>query len=227
MLQSMYDSTDRIADAIEQLIGYLGLDDSLETGISPLDERWDTQDTNSVAFSPYSASSENSLPAINNWSDVLLRRRSCYLRIVLTLDIMFSKGEFPKETDFPECLQTSHLSAYLPLYKTNSGRHSIERTARTGSWDNQSNTQEMNEGSNNENNGTVIGAPITPNSTAPPCRISALPRRGAQNRHVPGSGFQDVISPRMEFANASAEVQDVINPRLESWGYGVTSTDCS
>lgn len=137
MLQSMYDSTDRVSDAIDQLIGYLALDDSLETnGISPLAEGRDTQDTSPVAFSSYSASSENSSSTINDWSDVLLRRRSCYLRIVMTLDITFSKGEFPKEADFPECLQTSHLSAYLPLYKTNSGKHSVEGTARTESWDN-------------------------------------------------------------------------------------------
>lgn len=134
VLQSIYDSTDRVSDAIEQLIGYLGPDDSLEpTRVSPLAERRDTQDTSSVAFSSYSASSEYFSPTVNDWRDVLLRRRSCYLRIVMTLDITFSLGEFPKETDFPECLQTSHLSAYLPLYKTKSGKQSIEGTAQTGS----------------------------------------------------------------------------------------------
>lgn len=118
VLQSMYDSTDRVSDAIEQLIGYLGPDDLLQnTRSSTIAESWETQCSSPAIFSSNSASSETSSSTINDWSDVLLRRRSCYLRIVITLDIAFSKGRYPKETDFPEPLQSSHLAAYLPLYR--------------------------------------------------------------------------------------------------------------
>ncbi|PQM43872.1 hypothetical protein VE01_10768 [Pseudogymnoascus verrucosus] len=118
VLQSIYDSTDRVSDAIEQLIAYFGPDDLLENTRAPtLAGSWETQYSSPATFSSNSASAETSSSTINDWSDVLLRRRSCYLRIVMTLDITFSKGEFPKETDFPDPLQTSQLAAYLPLYR--------------------------------------------------------------------------------------------------------------
>lgn len=118
VFQSIYDSTDRVSDAIEQLIGYFGPDDLSEnTRAATLAGSWETQYSSPATFSSNSASAETSSSTINNWSDILLRRRICYLRIVMTLDITFSKGEFPKETDFPDALQTSHLAAYLPLYR--------------------------------------------------------------------------------------------------------------
>jgi hypothetical protein len=116
MLQSQYDGTDRVSDYLEKLVRSLAADNAAKFPGAHFLERRGFGETNSVADSPSSATSEKT--GINDWGDVFLRRTNCYLRIVTTVDLSFSKGEFPEESDFPANLSSSKLTPILPLYRT-------------------------------------------------------------------------------------------------------------
>jgi hypothetical protein len=113
VLQSQYDGTDRVSDYIEKLIRYLATGNPIKPTTMSCNERYNAGGNH---IQP-SAIPEKSGPIINDWSDVFLRRTNCYLRIVTTVDLSFSRGEFPQESDFPAILNSSKLSAILPLYR--------------------------------------------------------------------------------------------------------------
>jgi hypothetical protein len=113
VLQTHYDGTDRVSDAIERLIRYLAVNNSLRGN-----------DGSGMAHRPNAHSSghgissqvSNSRQGVAEWGDVLVALPNCYLRIVITLDLSIARGEFPDERDFPSWLQTSRLANVLPLY---------------------------------------------------------------------------------------------------------------
>jgi hypothetical protein len=118
VLQTHYDGTDRVSDAIERIIRYLAVNNHIKINDnSGYSDRRDSNVQNS------SVSSTGSRPGqgVTEWGDVLIRLPYCYLRAVVTLDLAVSKGEYPEESDFPLCLQTNVLATMLPLYRMSQG----------------------------------------------------------------------------------------------------------
>jgi hypothetical protein len=72
---------------------------------------------NSGLASPFSTANEKPGQPIRDWGDLFVRRTSCYMRTVVTVDLAFCKGKFPEEYDFPLNLRSDKLSAVLPLYR--------------------------------------------------------------------------------------------------------------
>jgi hypothetical protein len=118
VLQSQYDGTDRVSDYIEKVIKYLAVETRSNDGTTTYyTDRSDIGENNPVLDSPSSTAYEKPGSTINDWGDVFMRRTNCYLRTVLTVDLSFSKGQFPEEHDFPMNLRSEKLSAVLPLYR--------------------------------------------------------------------------------------------------------------
>lgn len=114
VLQTQYDGTDRVSDAIERIIRYLAVNNNVKSIDSyEYSDRRDSHLQNHTVSSTSTASE----PIVTEWGDVLIRLPTCYLRIVMTLDLAVSKGEYPEEADFPLCLQTARLANSLPLYR--------------------------------------------------------------------------------------------------------------
>ena len=107
VLQTQYDGTDRVSDAIERIIRYLAVNNNVKSIDSyEYSDRRDSHLQNHTVSSTSTASE----PIVTEWGDVLIRLPTCYLRIVMTLDLAVSKGEYPEEADFPLCLQTARLA---------------------------------------------------------------------------------------------------------------------
>jgi hypothetical protein len=118
VLQTHYDGTDRVSDAIERIIRYLAVINHIK--ISDNSAYTDGRDSH-VQNSSVSSTGSRSGQAVTEWGDVLIRLPYCYLRVVVTLDLAVSKGEYPEESDFPLCLQTKVLANILPLYRMSQG----------------------------------------------------------------------------------------------------------
>jgi len=137
VLQTQYDGTDRVSDAIERIIRYLAVNNYVKSNDSyGFSDRHDSHGQNRSVGSIGPAPE----PVVTEWGDVLIRLPNCYLRIVVTLDLAVSKGEYPEENDFPLCLQTTRLANSLPLYRMglSQGDLSNESTIRVqntvGRW---------------------------------------------------------------------------------------------
>ena len=98
-LQSQYDVTDTVSENIGKMVEHMSLD-------SP-DTQSETPSTHSEADLGSLASKSTEDPSVvQDWGDVLLRQPKLYLRLTTTMDLSMSKGNFPKDSDFPVALQS-------------------------------------------------------------------------------------------------------------------------
>jgi hypothetical protein len=167
VLQTQYDGTDRVSDAIERIIRYLAINNYGKSNDSyGYSDRHDPHGQSRIVGSTGAARE----PVVSEWGDVLIRLPNCYLRIVVTLDLAVSKGEYPEEKDFPSCLQTTRLANSLPLYRMglNQGDHSNESTIRVqntvGRWHGR-NANVGYDKSGSCNSGAATDAPSTSSIT--------------------------------------------------------------
>ena len=117
VLQSHYDGTDRVSDAIERVIRHLAINRSTDATQTNDSSKYNTQYRDRVQ--DREGERERAQQRVTEWGDVLVRRPGCYLRIAMTLDLAMSRGEYPDEQAFPVWLQTSSLASSLPLCGAN------------------------------------------------------------------------------------------------------------
>lgn len=152
---------------------------------------------------------------INDWSDVFLRRTNCYLRIVTTVDLSFSKGEFPEESDFPAILNSSKLSAILPLYGMDPGTFKNKDSTRSGNPPTNGEIQ-MKPDTNHANFNSKTGYNPTSSTGVPPTTQGNMgePQFDAGLR----VGFDHAFPSHMEFTDPNRDFN------LDSWIYDVLPT---
>lgn len=80
--QPQYDGVDYVSEAIRHIVNLAQLESM-----------------------PDSAHVVESGQSITEWTDILSTQPIVYLRIAMTLDLSFSKGRLPEESDFPMCLR--------------------------------------------------------------------------------------------------------------------------
>jgi hypothetical protein len=114
VLQTHYDGTDLVSDAIERIVQYLAVNNSINTNNKS--DYGDRTSSNIQNGNITSAGYRSGQP-VTEWGDVLMRLPYCHLRVVVTLDLAVSKGEYPEESDFPSCLRTS-LPNWTEVFRT-------------------------------------------------------------------------------------------------------------
>lgn len=224
VLQSQYDGADRVSDYIEKLIRYLATDNppkSSNTHTSYM-ERRSIGENNSVVDSPSSAISEKSGPTINDWSDVFLRRTHCYLRIVMTVDLSFSKGEFPEESDFPSSLYSSNLSAILPLYRMDLGIFQ-RKISGVPSYPQVNGEQVKGKDSSATDGNNMTLYNLTHYQSGSQPDTANMLSLGNYDSMAPG-GFESAFSSQMEFMDPKTGEQASRDFNLDSWIYDVLPT---
>lgn len=135
-LQSQYDVADTVSEIIGKMVEHISLDQQETQGESPSNHS--EADLGSLA-----SKSTDDPSVVQDWGDVLLRQPKLYLRLTITIDLSFSKGYFPNDSDFPLALQSkTKPGAQFPPY-----RISMDGTKSPGySTDALSNTRGINGG---------------------------------------------------------------------------------
>ncbi|CZR56867.1 uncharacterized protein PAC_06756 [Phialocephala subalpina] len=97
--QPRYDGAAKITNAIKRTLACLGFSKPVRCN--------DAQNITSVQENQFCTSySRTSLNPAKDWGDVFLSQPGFYLRLILTLDLSFSRGRLPYNTDFPITLQS-------------------------------------------------------------------------------------------------------------------------
>jgi hypothetical protein len=97
--QPRYDGAAKITNAIKRTLACLGVEKPVRCN--------DAQNITSVQGNQFCTSySQTSLNPAKDWGDVFLSQPGFYLRLILTLDLSFSRGRLPYNTDFPITLQS-------------------------------------------------------------------------------------------------------------------------
>jgi hypothetical protein len=161
VLQTHYDGTDRVSDAIERIIRYLVVNNHVKINdTSRHSDRRGSRGQNRSIDSTVSSPGQ----VVTEWGDVLIRVPNCYLRIVVTLDLAIAKGEYPEEKDFPLWLQTTRLANSLPLYRMSQADQSNESTVcvqnKVDTWGGHSANVRYDK-SRNRDSGTTTDEPTT------------------------------------------------------------------
>ncbi len=222
MLQSQYDGTDRVSDYIEKVIKYLAVETQSKGGtITDYTDRCDIGE-NPVLDSPSSAVYEKPGSTINDWGDIFMRRTNCYLRTVLTVDLSFSKGQFPEEHDFPMNLRSEKLSAVLPLYRMglwNAAKTSVQEVGKSQANSDQSFHQ----------NGYIVAKDSAAmfNSTInsfqdiiPPDQVGTIDC-GYQIGSASSSGGDQAFAAPKEFSGADISEGTFRDLDIDTWIYDV------
>lgn len=212
-LQLSYDGTDRVSDSIERLTRYLDVNDPAETNN---DTTRETQIKEGGLHISKSANSSSRM--INSWGDFLVFLPNCYLRVVTTLELATSKGEFPKERDFPPWLQTNQLAHTLHLYQISSGEfqqniglNNTENLTTTSPFNGSTITNSVN-GDNEQGGARERSTTFTMNGQSPfKNTANENPNGVVQTEAFPETGFDASVWQTSEFNDL----------QMDSWVFDV------
>lgn len=131
-----YDGTDEVSDFIGRLIDYISIKHPAQNSPSGKSKTNHTRKCNNSCYQSLSGAPTWYTAVANDWSDILVRQPSLYLRIYLTIDLSLSKGHFPEECDFPTVLQSNRLlETPPPLHCITLGDTSITGDSSQGNTD--------------------------------------------------------------------------------------------
>lgn len=225
MLRSQYDGTDRVSDYIEKLIKYLAQDAETRAPVGTVPMGMGSaSDARSGVRLPATETASKPVGHVQNWSELFMRQPNCYLRIVMTLDLSFRKGQFPAESDFPTALQSSKLSKVLPLYWTT-------KTPATGDINESFHSSSENNRGVRHDPGSHGGTSMIRNATAPPPGSLDLSTVNhpvdfdeAQLQSESRSDYEQTYPIEIDLMETILGEGEKANFNLENWIYDVLPT---
>ena len=122
-LKPQYDGTDEVSDFVTRMVECISLESPSQA------QRKEGSRQGSSWLAPGGAMT------VNEWSDVLLRQPSLYVRLVVTIDLALSMGRFPEDKDFPVVLQSKAMPGNRFLLSRTTISHIQEGDEKNGQRD--------------------------------------------------------------------------------------------